>query len=294
MIRSMTGFGRAEVPGDELTLTVEARSVNHRHLEVALRLPTALAGFELDTRRLIQSRVERGRVDVAVQLTRGTRQPAQTVRIDAGLAERYVAEARALAGSLGLAPDVTLGWVLERPGVVQVEDATPPDPAALWPRLAEAVGRALDELVARRSAEGGTLALALRGLLAELASQVTTMTARAPVTAARRAERLRERIRALAAEVPLDEARVATEVAVWAQKTDVTEELTRLRAHLDEFVLMFDKGGPVGRPMDFLTQELNREVNTVAAKADDLELSQAALGAKGLIEKIREQVQNLE
>lgn len=294
MIRSMTGFGRAEVPGDELTLTVEARSVNHRHLEVALRLPTVLAGLELDTRRLIQSRVERGRVDVAVQLTRGTRQPAQTVRIDAWLAERYVAEARALAGSLGLAPDVTLGWVLERPGVVQVEDATPPDPAALWPRLAEAVGRALDELVARRSAEGGTLALALRGLLTELASHVTAMTARAPVTAGRRAERLRERIRALAAEVPLDEARIATEVAVWAQKTDVTEELTRLRAHLDEFMLMLDKGGPVGRPMDFLTQELNREVNTVAAKADDLELSQAALGAKGLIEKIREQVQNLE
>lgn len=294
MIHSMTGFGRAEVPGDEVTLTVEARSVNHRHLEVALRLPTALAGLELDTRRLIQSRVERGRVDVAVQLTRGTRQPAQTVRIDAGLAERYVAEASALAGSLGLAPDVTLGWVLERPGVVQVEDVTPPDPAALWPRLAEAVGRALDELVARRCAEGGTLALALRGLLTELAGQVTTMTTRAPMTAARRAERLRERIRALAGEVPLDEARIATEVAVWAQKTDVTEELTRLRAHLDEFVLMLDKGGPVGRPMDFLTQELNREVNTVAAKADDLELSQAALGAKGLIEKIREQVQNLE
>jgi uncharacterized protein (TIGR00255 family) len=294
MIRSMTGFGRADVVTDDVVLTVEARSVNHRHLEIAVRLPAALTSLELETRRLIQSRVERGRLDVAVQLARDSRQPAHTVRIDTALAERYLSGARALAGTLGLAPDVTLGWVLDRPGVVQVDDATPPDPTVVWPRLAEAVGKALDELVMRRSAEGAVLALALRGLLAELGIQVNAMSARAPVTAVRRAERLRERIRTLAGEVPLDEARIATEVAMWAQKTDVTEELTRLRAHLDEFALMLDKGGPVGRGLDFLTQELNREVNTVAAKADDLELSQAALAAKGLIEKIREQVQNLE
>ncbi len=294
MIRSMTGFGRAEVPGDDVAITVEARSVNHRHLDVALRLPAGLTPLELEARRLVQSRLERGRVDVAVQITRDAGHPAQTVRVDAALAERYVAEARALAGALGLTADATLGWVLERPGVVQVEDAAPPDPAAVWPRLADALGRALDELVARRSAEGASLALALRGLAAELTGQVSAMATRGPVAAERRAERLRERIRTLLGEVPLDEARIATEVAVWAQKTDVTEELTRLRAHLDEFTLMLDKGGPVGRPLDFLTQELNREVNTVAAKADDLELSQAALAAKGLIEKIREQVQNLE
>jgi uncharacterized protein (TIGR00255 family) len=120
------------------------------------------------------------------------------------------------------------------------------------------------------------------------------MTARAPQAAARRAERLRERVRALAGEAGVDEARLAAEVAVWAQKTDITEELTRLRVHLDELGLMLDKGGPVGRPLDFLIQELNREVNTLAAKADDLELSQAALAARGILEKMREQVQNLE
>lgn len=294
MIRSMTGFGRAEVTADEVTLTVETRSVNHRHLDVALRLPAALASLEMDTRRLIQSRLDRGRIDVAVQLTRGKGQSTQDVRIDTVLARRYAAEARALAGELGLDGDATLGWLLERPGVVHVEEAALPEPAAIWRWLADAVGRALDELVARREAEGAALAAGLRDLATDLAREVSATAARAPVASARRAERLRERLHALLGEVPLDETRIVTEVAVWAQKTDVTEELTRLRAHLDEFGRMLDKGGPVGRAMDFLIQELNREVNTVAAKADDLELSQAALAAKGILEKMREQVQNLE
>jgi len=123
---------------------------------------------------------------------------------------------------------------------------------------------------------------------------VELIAARAPATTARRGERLRERLRALLAETTVDESRLVTEAAIWADKSDVTEELARLRAHLAEFTLLLDKGGPVGRPLDFLIQELNREVNTVASKGDDLEMSQAALTAKGVLEKIREQVQNLE
>jgi uncharacterized protein (TIGR00255 family) len=178
--------------------------------------------------------------------------------------------------------------------VLEIADVAPPEPAVAWPLLERALAGALEALVARRAAEGAALATELRGLLTGLGAEVTAMAARAPLAAARRGERLRERLRVLLGEVPLDESRIATEVAVWAQKTDVAEELARLRAHLDEFALMLDKGGPVGRQFDFLIQELNREVNTVSAKADDLELSQAALGAKGVIEKMREQVQNLE
>lgn len=294
MICSMTGFGRGEACHDGVTVTVETRSVNHRHLDVVVRLPQAIAILEPAVRRAVQSRLERGRVEVAVQVTRSAAHAAQEVRIDVALARRYVEQARALAAELGLSGDVTLAWLLERPGVVVVEEAALPATDDLWPVLAEALGRALDELTARRAAEGAALASALRGLLAELAAEVGAMAARAPAAAARRSERLRERLRALLGDVPLDEARILTEVAVWAQKTDVTEELTRLRAHLDEFGLMLDKGGPVGRPFDFLIQELNREVNTVAAKADDLELGQAALAAKNVVEKMREQVQNLE
>ena len=120
------------------------------------------------------------------------------------------------------------------------------------------------------------------------------MAARAPVAATRRAERFRDRVRATLSEVPVDEGRMMTEVAVWAHKSDITEELGRLQAHLEEFASRLDKGGPVGRPLDFLIQELQREVNTVAAKADDLELGQTALTAKAILEKMREQVQNLE
>ena len=294
MVRSMTGFGRAEASGESIAVTVEARSVNHRHLDVALRLPRALAALELDARRLVQSRLERGRVEVTVQLTPLGGAAAQRVQVDGALAREYVARARALAMELGLEGAPNLTWVLERPGVVRLEEPEPVEPAAPWPLLAEALGGALDELVARRTAEGERLVEALRTLHAELATTVDVVAARGPAAGARREDRLRERLRALLAETAIDEARIVTEAAIWADKSDVTEELARLRAHLAELTLLLDKGGPVGRPLDFLIQELNREVNTVASKADDLEMSQAALTAKSVLEKIREQVQNLE
>jgi uncharacterized protein (TIGR00255 family) len=294
MVRSMTGFGRAEVSGDAIAVTVEARSVNHRHLDVGLRLPRTLASLELDARRLIQSRVERGRIDVTVQVTALGGSAAQRVQLDAGLAREYAAQAQRLAGELGLSERPTLDWLLERSGVLRLEDAEPVEPAAPWPVLAQALGQALDELVARRAAEGQRLVAALRTLHAELTTTVEAMAVRAPAACARREQRLRERLRSLLAETTIDESRIVTEAAIWADKSDVSEELARLRAHLAEVSLALDKGGPVGRGLDFLIQELNREVNTVGSKADDLELSQAALSAKSVLEKIREQVQNLE
>ena len=294
MVRSMTGFGRSEVSGDSIAVTVEARSVNHRHLDVALRLPRSLASLELDARRLIQGRLERGRIDIAVQVTPLGGIATQRVQVDADLAREYVTRAQALARELGLSAGPTLDWLLERSGVMRLEDAEPAGPSAPWPLLAQALGQALDELVARRTAEGERLVDALRNLHAELTTTVQAMAARAPAASARREQRLRERLRSLLAETTIDESRIVTEAAIWADKTDVTEELARLRAHLAEFALGLEKGGPVGRALDFLIQELNREINTIGSKADDLELSQAALAAKSVLEKIREQVQNLE
>jgi uncharacterized protein (TIGR00255 family) len=293
----MTGFGRAEVRGDTLVVTVEARSVNHRHLDVALRLPRGLAAFEMEARRLVATRLERGRVDVAVQAAPATGQPTQRVVADAALAREWVSRARALAvelADLGVSGGVPLAWVLERPGVIRVEDAEVGEAAAPWPVLEQALAAALDDLVERRTAEGERLAQALHSLHAELTAIVDTMQLRAPAAVQRREERLRERLRALLGTAGVDEPRVLTEAAVWADKSDIAEELARLRSHLVELALVLDKGGPVGRPLDFLLQELGREVNTVASKADDLELSQAALAGKGVLEKMREQVQNLE
>jgi uncharacterized protein (TIGR00255 family) len=294
MIRSMTGFGHAEIADEGFTVTVEARSVNHRHLDLALRLPAALAGLEAEARRLVQSRIERGRIDVAVQVEPVTAPGPASVRVDTELARRYVDEARALAADLGLVDDVGVGWILGRPGVMVTEETAAPDADTTWPLVREALARALDELTGRRAAEGAMLGAELRALGAELGALLPAMAARAPLTAARRTERLRERMRSMLGEAGIDEARIVAEVAAWATKTDVTEELARLRAHLEEFGLKLDKGGPMGRPLDFLIQEMHREVNTIGAKADDLELSQAALAAKGVLEKIREQIQNLE
>jgi uncharacterized protein (TIGR00255 family) len=293
----MTGFGRAEVRGDTLVVTVEARSVNHRHLDVALRLPRSASSLELEARRVVAARLERGRVDVNVQITSVTEQSLQRIVTDAALAREYLARGRALGAELadlGVSGGITLEWLLQRPGVVRLEDAEAADAVVPWVMLEQALGRALDELVERRTAEGERLAQNLRTLHGELVGIVETMAARAPAGAARREERLRERLRGLLGGTGLDEARILTEAAVWADKGDIAEELTRLRAHLAELLLVLDKGGAIGRALDFLIQELGREVNTVASKADDLELSQAALAGKGVLEKMREQVQNLE
>jgi uncharacterized protein (TIGR00255 family) len=290
----MTGFGRAEALADGFAVTVEARSVNHRHLDIALRLPRALGAFEMDARRLIQSRLERGRIDVAVQVGPAPGQSTQQIRIDAALAAQYVERARALGRAAGLAEDVSLTWVLERPGVVRTEESETTASALTWPPVAEVLGRAVDELVACRATEGDALGAELAAQHAALRTQVDVIMARTPAALARYQERLRERISALLGDVVVDEGRILTEVAIWAEKTDVQEELTRLAAHLEQLAALLERGGSVGRPLDFLIQELNREVNTIASKADDLELSQSALAAKGIIEKMREQAQNLE
>jgi uncharacterized protein (TIGR00255 family) len=294
MIRSMTGFGRADAVADGISVTVEARSVNHRHLDIVLRLPRTLAPLELDARRIVQARVERGRVEVAVQLAPAAGAAGQAITVDAALARQYVEHARGLARETGVDGDVTLSWLLDRPGVVRIDEVETPAPEAVWPVLAGTLGRAMDELVGRREAEGDALGAELRALHADLTATIDLVASRVPSAAARKSERLRERLAALLGESGIDEARVVTEVAVWADRTDVTEELARLRAHLEQFTQVLDKGGAVGRHFDFLLQELNREVNTIAAKGDDLEISQAAIGAKSVIEKMREQVQNLE
>jgi uncharacterized protein (TIGR00255 family) len=294
MIRSMTGFGRAETTTDVCTITVEARSVNHRHLDLAVRLPRALAALEPGVRRALQQRLERGRVDVNVQLGPGAGASSQRVIVDEALARQYADRARELAKGLDLGGEVTLNWVLERSGVVRMEETELPDAETVWSTLEAVLGRAIDGLVDQRVTEGAAMAAALEALRNELIGHVNTMVMRAPAGAARREERMRERIKSLLDGAGVEEARIITEAAIWAEKSDIAEELARLRAHLDQLRLTLEKGGPVGRPLDFLLQELNREVNTVASKADDLELSQTALAAKGVLEKMREQVQNLE
>jgi uncharacterized protein (TIGR00255 family) len=294
MIRSMTGYGRAEVPGSRAVLSVECKSLNHRHLDVALKLPRALGALELDARRLVQSALGRGRVEVTVSIGAPDGAPINSPAGNPGQALAYLEAARGVLRGLGLPGEPPLPWLLDQPGVITREPEPALPPEDLWPRLAEALGQALAELVERRETEGRALAVELTALQDQLAGQVDIVAQRAPAASERRAQRLAERMRALLGETPLDEGRVATEAAVWAERTDVTEELARLSAHMAEFGRLVHLGGPVGRTLDFLLQEMHREVNTVGSKADDLLISQAVIAAKGVLEKLREQVQNVE
>jgi uncharacterized protein (TIGR00255 family) len=294
MIRSMTGYGRAEVAGARLALSVECKSVNHRHLDIALKLPRALGALEAEMRRLVQSAMTRGRVEVNVSLAPAGAGAMTSVSVDVALAREYLTAARQLADEFALPNGPTIGWLFERPGVIsrEAEAAFSAEEAA--PLLGEAMSRALDDLQARREAEGAALAKELLALHETLSAQVATISERAPAAVERRAARLRARIRSLAGEITVDEGRLATEAAVWAERADISEELARLRAHLDQFALLLGAGGTVGRTLDFLAQEMNREVNTVGAKADDLEISQAVIACKSALEKLREQAQNIE
>lgn len=293
MIRSMTGYGRAEVAGEKLVVTVEARSLNHRHLDIALKLPRSLVSLEVEARRLIQGQVQRGRLDVSVGLRSLSAGQGQ-VKVDQALAREYVELIRALAAELGVSGTPTVEWLMERPGVLSLGEPEPLAPEESWPLLAEALTRALAELSARREREGEALREALAGLHDSLAAEVERMAARAPVALERQTSRLRVRIQKLLEDATVDEGRLAMEVALLAERTDITEELARLHAHLDQFAGLLKEGGAVGRTLEFLIQEMNREVNTVASKADDLELSQSTIAAKGLLEKLREQIQNIE
>jgi len=294
MIRSMTGYGRAEVSGPRISAAVECRSVNHRHLDISLKLPRALAVYEPDARRLIQAALQRGRVDVSATLTPAGGGGGTTLSVNTAQAREYATAARAVADELRLTATLRVEWLLAQPGVL-TRDAEPAvAPEEGWALVAQALEAALADLVARREAEGKALAQELGALHETLEAEMGLVAARVPVAQTRRMTRLRERIQALLGEIPVDEGRLATEVAALAERADITEELARLRVHLGDLRARIDEGGQVGRPLDFLIQEINREVNTVGSKADDLEISQAVIAAKATLEKIREQVQNIE
>jgi uncharacterized protein (TIGR00255 family) len=294
MIRSMTGYGRAESTGARTILTVECKSVNHRHLDVSLKLPRVLAAFEADARRLIQASVQRGRVDVSTTVTTAEGTVLNPLTVNVAQAREYADAARRLSEALDLSDGPSLGWVMGQPGVLTREEPVTLSADEAWPLLEKALAGALALMVERRETEGAALARELTGLRAVLTGHVEAVARRVPAAVERRAARLTERMRAMLDGAELDQARLAAEVAVWADRTDVSEELARLRAHLTQLAALLDGDEPVGRTLDFLIQEINREVNTIGSKADDLEISQAVIAAKATLEKMREQVQNIE
>ncbi len=289
MIRSMTGFARRERQGPWGTLTCELRSVNHRYLELSLRLPDDLRGLENDARQLLSGRLRRGKVDAGVYL-RGAPAGSASLEINRALVEQLVAGAtgvNAIAGSAAGAvnPLDVLRW----PGVIRdtERDVTPIAAAAV--ELLEETAADLNEARAREGAR-------IRDMLAQrceaLRELVATVRARLPDVAARIRARVLERVAQLGTTV--DAERLEQEIALLAYKMDVEEELDRLGSHITETLQVLDSKEPAGRRLDFLMQEFNREANTLSSKSQDTETTRAAVDMKVLIEQMREQVQNVE
>jgi uncharacterized protein (TIGR00255 family) len=292
LIASMTGYGRAEARGARLAVVVEARSLNHRFLEVGVKLPRTLSAHEPALRQLVQGRCSRGRLDVTVTVRRIAGSP-NVVRTDLALGADYVRAARALGEAVGLPGELALADLLRLPGVVSVEEGEE-DEGESAVLLKDAAQQALDELVRMRHAEGAALAADLGAHLGALEAWASGLAGILPAVLGRIQTRLRERIRALLDEAPAEPARVVQEAAILAARSDVAEELARLASHCAQFRTLMAIGGPVGRQLDFLLQEMHREVNTIASKADDGEMVGRVLEARTMVERLREQVQNVE
>jgi len=295
MIRSMTGFGRSAAANGRLRVTVEVRTVNHRFADLRLRLPDGLSALEPDLRKLVLDRIRRGRVEMDVRVDRsGT--GAVPASLNRPLVEGILAAARTLHEEYGVEGRVDLGSVLSAPGVIEwtsERNALDDDGRLL---VIGTVVAALDAIDAERAREGAALRADLSGRFERmrgLVGEIATLAPRVPEALERR---LLDRLRSLSAAVELDPARVAQEAAFLAERSDVTEELVRLAAHVEQATALLANGDgePVGKRLDFLLQEIHRETNTVTSKSQDLELSRRALDLKAETEKVREQIQNLE
>lgn len=287
---SMTGYGRAASSFDGRQLTVELKSVNHRFLDLAFRMPRNFAFLEDDMRKAISARLARGHVEVYVSY-RNLRVDARYVEVDRALLNAYGAALDALAGE-GLADDRSVMQVAQLPGLLNIAEADE-DEETLRALALQTLEAALDALVAMRKREGAVLREDMERRANAVQSLSEEIEARYPETLKLYAERLHESILALAGQ-ELDEQRMVTEIALMADKTAINEELVRLRCHVIQLRDCLSAGVPVGRKLDFLLQEFNREVNTIASKSQDIQITRLTVGLKGELEKLREQAQNVE
>ncbi len=291
-MKSMTGYGKGVVQKDGRELTVELKSVNHRFLDVSMRLPRVLSCIEDPIRQTIGERLVRGHVDVFVNY-RNTRSDAKSVRVDNALLSAYVLAARTANETLGLTDDLTLSGVLRLPDATEIVPADE-DTDALIALAKEATGLALNGLIDMRVAEGARLRAALLSGVNAMDAYREEILARAPFVAEDYRKKLNERIEAALSDTEIDRARLATEVALFADRCCIDEELVRLKSHIAQFRVYLDAAEPVGRNMDFIVQEMNRECNTIGSKANDVTLTKSVIACKAEIEKLREQIQNVE
>ena len=293
-MKSMTGYGRGDSSAKGVQLEVEISSVNRRQVEVAVSLPNERDSLEADLRKIVLASVARGRVSGRVTLQRPSGKANRSILINEAQAEAYKKTLAKLADGMGLRDDLSLETILRLPGVMEAgEDEV--DPVAMLPTLKRALGQALGQLQAMRSKEGANLGRDLTKRLASLRRITKRVAKRAPKVVEHHRTRLLERLAKADIDVAdADDERFLREVVYFTDRSDISEELTRLESHFDQVDGCLISNEPVGRKLDFLAQEMFREVNTIGSKASDSEISQEVVTLKTELEKIREQVQNVE
>lgn len=292
MIRSMTGYGRAEVLVNGRNILVEIRSVNHRYFEFSCRSPRAYGFLESRLKTYLQGKLSRGKVDVnvSIQTIEGS---SASVQVNRELAASYVQALRALEEPLGLRDDLSLSVISRFSDIFTVNKETE-DEDAIWADVLQVADEATGRFVQMRETEGAKMKEDVESRLDFILQAVEQVEARSPKTVEEYRARLYNKMSEVLGNTQIDEQRILTEAALYAEKIAVSEETVRLRSHVGQFRAILAQGGPVGRKLDFLIQECNRETNTIGSKAQDIEIARIVVDIKSEIEKIREQIQNIE
>lgn len=292
MIKSMTGFGRRQGAWLDGSVTVEVRSVNHRFLEMSIRLPKSIGFLEDTFKKTIQEHCARGRVDLSVSL-QGSRGGGRSLQLDVALAKQYHRAFQTLQRTLKLKGSIDIGLLAGSRDVIALADQPADDPKLA--KVIEKLGvQAVSDLAKMRKKEGALLGQDLLARLSQLRECTTTVAARAPDVARETFDRMRVRVEKLMGEAIPDLPRLNQELALYADRSDITEELVRLEAHMVQFEGTMQSTQPVGKTFDFLLQEMGREVNTMGSKANDISITSVVVRMKAELERLREQVQNVE
>lgn len=292
MIKSMTGYGRGQQIVDGREITVEIKSVNHRYFEFSARVPRAYGYLEEKLKSFVQGKVARGKVEVGVTIFNIEGKDAQ-IEVNQSIAIGYIEALRKANETIGLNDDLSLSQLIRLPDIFNVVKTTE-DEEIIWNLVKSVAEEALDNFVSMRETEGQKMKDDIKSRLGYISELVAKVEERSPMVAEAYRERLYNKISEILNDKKIDEQRILTEAAIFSEKTAVDEETVRLKSHIQQFTSLLDSSEAVGRKLDFLIQEFNRESNTIGSKAQDVEITRIVVELKSEIEKIREQIQNIE
>ena len=292
MIKSMTGFGRSEIVKGNRKISVEIKSVNHRYLEAGIKMPKKLNVFESRMRDLLKRYATRGKIDIFINYEDDSESQVN-LKFNQNIADEYMAIFNNMSEKYNLKNDMTVGGLARFPEVITMDEVQE-DEEELWHFIEEAMKAALEQFVNTRILEGENLKKDLLGKLDHMEELVAFVEKRSPEIMKEYRSKLESKVKELLGDTTIDESRIATEVIIYADKICVDEETVRLRSHIEHARKCLNEEGGIGRKMDFIAQEMNREANTTLSKANDIEISNVAIDLKTEIEKVREQIQNIE